>query len=165
MHTLFADVNLPFITDMYQAVLEVVPAESSAGEYNFPMDRIDERLKDFLALFGVMISSAVVIFSPPHSTMDIRSGFTNEVRLHWVYSGAGSRLAWYDGDRVIESKVVNQPTIVNVGKPHAVISVGARPRWCLSLGLCSIATGKNLTMIELIEHIQPVVQGQHLKST
>jgi len=175
---LFADVTLPFKTNLEAAVKRAVTSQAGLGHFPFGVEGFDQRVLELLGQHGLFISHYEVFFTPAHHFLAIHVDgptVSNIVKLNWVFGGEGSKMMWWklkSGCEMVKGttplntpylyiaqkdavmigmKSIGQPTLVNVGQPHSVLNATARPRWCLSAVLTSKETGLNIQMDEALE--------------
>lgn len=128
-------------------------------------------LYDLLEQEGLKIVRGEAYYWKPNFFMPVHTDNNDpdQTRMNWVFGGAGSQMHWYklkdsivddvimgtdglendsvykiyDKDTVerIESVVITNPTLVQVGVPHNV-TTGNEDRLCFSLKLAKINSGK-----------------------
>jgi hypothetical protein len=143
--------------------------------------------KDLLTFFdslNLIVLLVETFFKRPGNTdhIHIDNSGGDYVKLNWVFGGGDSRMCWYKPidslnktvlrttigtpyvsylpDEVIEieSVVVSNPTLVQVGIPHDVQDV-TEDRLCVSILFLNKKTGKRLTMADARELFQQYLRN------
>lgn len=156
------NLNLPFDThDLIHGVKrDHDPAEF--GHYPYQLENLDQRIVQLFKDRGIEIPHLEVFYTPPHRNLAIHidgAVQTDVVKLNWVWGGEGSRMMWWktksDKDMMVgetpvktnylyadqkacimlESAVIERPTLINAGVLHSVINGSSNGRWCLSIVL------------------------------
>jgi len=160
----------------FQATTETLDTIRALGSpqkstmWNLPIDRIDPRIRGWLAIRGVEVHHAEIFYTAPRWSTAIHADgarLDEHVKLNWVYGASGSRMCWYTDNKgglgytkaktrigteyyrwdpancsEAWSAEIGQPSLVNVGGPHNVVNDTDDGRWCMSLVLKHRETGE-----------------------
>jgi hypothetical protein len=162
MHKYSMNLTLPFNTaDLIHGVIRD-HARTEFGHFPYDIETFDRRIVDLFSDRGIQISHLEVFYTPPHRQLAIHidgAVQTDVVKLNWVWGGEGSRMMWWktksDKDMMIgetpvktkylyadqkactmiESAIIQRPTLINAGVLHSVLNSSVHGRWCLSIVL------------------------------
>lgn len=122
---------------------------------------VSDKLHEFLKQFDIYVgNSSVLFYTPPFGELGIHldgGTISNKAMLNFVWGSSSHKMSWYklkdnnnlevtnfsnndpyikinkESVTLIDETVVQYPTLVRVGVPHAIKNYDSIGRWCLSL--------------------------------
>jgi hypothetical protein len=171
------NIALPFSVDLLSLLPEVNP--NTLAHVNVSGVERETELLSWLTARGLMITHAEAFHTPPGGALAIHvdgPALNDIVKLNWQYGGKDSLMMWYrlkdplkpipqlvtgigtnylkpqHSDCVmVHSAKIGKPTLVNVGRPHAIVNPGKERRWVVSLVLGEIGGVGHLQWDRMLE--------------
>jgi hypothetical protein len=175
MNPFYAHLKLPLELDLRP--LAMFDTDTTAkGHIEVDRSRLPAALIDFLHLRGMKVLHCEAFYTPPGHQMGWHADgkeLTHQAKLNFAYGGEGSVMKWWAlkdpnypikpagnhiGKRYVAVPLqhlnqvaqakIGQPSLVNVGQIHSMENGKTEERWCLSIVIGLISTGKAVPFLE-----------------